>query len=314
MELFHNGIDTAASGAHAGAHGVDALHSGPDGHLGAGAGLPGDVADLHLALGDFRGLQLEQTAHQVGVRPGYLHQGAPVALAHIQHIDLEDLALGIGLAGDLLPGTEHGLGGIIALAHLQQHIAGGRHSAEHGSGHELLGLIGVTLIHHAPLGFPDALDDHLLGGLGGNAAELLVIHGDADLIARLGVCLVAAGSVNGDLQSQVLQLVLRHSGLHQMDAQAVLVQIDDHIVGGHIPVVLPVLPVGIGQSLLQPLDHVVNGNALDLFQLPQACKNLCTHIYLGLSLGGFCFSCHRFVPPIRIPPAAAPARPGTFQM
>ena len=314
MKLFHNGIDTAASGAHAGAHGVDALHSGPDGHLGAGAGLPGNVANLHLTLGDFRGLQLEQTAHQVGVRPGYLHQGAPVALAHIQHIDLENLALGIGFAGDLLPGAEHGLGGIVALAHLQQHIAGGRHGAEHGSGHELLGLIGVALIHHAPLGFPDALDDHLLGGLGGNAAKLLVIHRDADLIARLGICLIAAGSVNGDFQSQILQILFRHGGFHQMDAQAVLVQIDDHIVGGQILVILPVSAVGIGQCLLQALYHVVNRDTLDLFQLPQACENLCTHIYLGLSLDSFCFSCHRFVPPIRIPPAAAPARPGTFQM
>ena len=35
-----------------------------------------------------------------------------------------------------------------------------------------------------------------------------------------------------------------------------------------------------------------NSNALQLFQLPQACENFRAHIDLGLLLRGFCFSCH----------------------
>ena len=44
VELFHNGSHTAASGADAGTHGIDALHGGTDGHLGPGTGFTGDVA------------------------------------------------------------------------------------------------------------------------------------------------------------------------------------------------------------------------------------------------------------------------------
>ena len=222
--------------------------------------------------------------------PGNLNHGAPVGSAHIQHINPQQLALHIAFAGDLLVLSQQRVGHFVALAHTDDHIAGTGYNPGNGAGEQLLGLAGVALVHHAPLCLPDALDHHLLGGLGGNAAELLIVHGDMDLVPHLGVFLIVPGSVDLDFQSGILHLF--HGGLHQVNAEAVLVQIYHHVVGGNIPVILPVLPVGVGQGLLQPLHHIVNGNALQLFQLPQACENLRAHIDLGLLLCGFCFSCH----------------------
>ena len=278
--------------AYAGTHRIHALHGGPDGHLGAGTGFPGDVADLHLAVGDFGSLQLKQPSYQVGMGPGDLDQGAPVVLADIQHIDPEQLALGIGFAGDLLVGSQNGVGHFVALAHPEDHIPAGGDDPGYGAGQELLGLAGVALIHGSALSLPNTLDDHLLGSLGGDAAKLGNVYGDAHRLAGLDIGVVSPGGIHGDLQGQVLQVVLLYGGLHQVHAQALLAQVYHNIVRGDIPVILPVSAVGVGEGLLQPLHHVIHGNALQLFQLPQAGKNLCPDIYLGFLLHGFCFSRH----------------------
>ena len=55
-------------------------------------------------------------------------------------------------------------------------------------------LLGTELvIDHVPLGFPDALDDDLTGGLGGDTAKVLGLDLDADHISQLGVGQCAAG-------------------------------------------------------------------------------------------------------------------------
>ena len=292
MELLHHGAHTAAPGPHAGAHGIDALHGGPNGHLGPGTGLPGDVADFHLTLGNFRGFQLEQAANQVGMGAGHVNQGSTVGLADLHHIDPYQIALFKALSGNLLGGGEQCLGGLASLADFQNHVPGGGGDPQHGAGEQLLGFAGVALEHHAPLGLPDALNHHLLGGLGGDAAEFGNIHGDVDGIPHLGVGIDIPGGVDVDFQSDVLQLL--HGGFHLEHAQTVLVQVHHHIVGGNVPMVLPVLAVGVGEGLLQPLHHIVHGNALELFQVPETCENFRADVHLGCFglFFGFGISCH----------------------
>ncbi len=65
-QVIHDGSHTVPVRANAGTDGIHALHGGPDGHLGAGTGFPGDVADLHLAVGNFGTLQLEQALTRLG--------------------------------------------------------------------------------------------------------------------------------------------------------------------------------------------------------------------------------------------------------
>ena len=159
-------------------------------------------------------------------------------------------------------------------------------------GQQLLRLIGIALVYHAPLGFPDALNHNLLGSLGGDAAEFLNIHGDADGIAHLHVGIDVPGSVDLDFQRGILQLL--HSGLDNVHGESVFAQIHHHIIRGHVPAILPVLAVSIGQRLLQPLHHVVHRNSLQFFQIPQACENLRANIDLRRFrlLFGSCISGH----------------------
>ena len=290
MELFHNGADTAASGTHAGAHRIHALNGCADCHLGTGAGLTGDVADLHLTGGDFGSLQLEQTAHQVGMGAGYINIGAAGGHPGLQNINTDLVALGIGLAGDLLADTQHSVMPLVALTHGDQHITAGIHTGNR-AGEQLLSLVGIALVDHATLSFTNALNDHLLGSLGSNAAELLHIHRDGDGIAHLNIGIVVSGGIDVHFQGGVGQLV--HHGLDLEHEDTLLGDVDHHIFSGHITVILPVLPVGIGQSLLQTLKHILHGNALSLFQLPKGGVDLHAIDLVSFRLLlGSCISCH----------------------
>ena len=224
--------------------------------------------------------------------PGHMDQGTPVGLMDFQDVDSDQVALGIFLPRNLLAGPEHRVRGVIALTDADEHIAGTGINAQDSAGQQLLGLTGVGLIHHAPLGFPDALDDHLLGGLGGDAAKFGDVHRDVDGVSNLGVGVNAPGGVDVDFQGDVLQLL--HGGLYLEHAQAGLIQVHHHVVGGNVPVILPVLAVGVGEGLLQPLHHVVNGDALELLQVPQTCENFCADVHLGCFglLFGSGISCH----------------------
>ena len=222
---------------------------------------------------------------------GYLDHGAPGAAVHIDDIHPNQVAGLVSLAGNLLAEPEHSVMLLPALTDADEHIPGGVHP-QHGAGEQLLGLGGITIVGRSPLCLPDALNHHLLGGLGGNPAELLNVDGDNHGVSQLHVGIDLPGSVDLDFQSQILRHL--HHGLDLVHGQALLAQIHHHVLTGHIPVVLPVLPVGVGEGLLQPLHHIVYGNPLLLFQLIQAGENLSTNLYLGLFhfFLGSCVSCH----------------------
>lgn len=80
-----------------------------------GARLPGDVPNLHQALGNFRDLQLKQTADQIGMGPGDKDLGAAVGAVDVHHVDPDEVALLISLPGDLFPGAENGVGALRAV-------------------------------------------------------------------------------------------------------------------------------------------------------------------------------------------------------
>ncbi len=221
---------------------------GMDSHLGAGTGFTGDVAHFHLTVRDFRGFQLEQTADQVGVGPGDVDQGAAVCLVNLQDVDPDQVAFGVLLSGDLLGGTEHSVGSLVALADADEHVAAGGIDPQHGAQQQLLGLAGVAFVHNAPLCFPDTLDNHLFGGLGSDAAELLNVHGDGHGVAYVQAGVVAAGSVQGDLEGHVVHDL--HHGLDLVHAEALFTEGHHHVFRGDVPVIFPVLAVCVGQRLL----------------------------------------------------------------
>ena len=160
-----------------------------------GTGFPGDVADFHLTLGNFGSLQLKQAADQVGMGTGNMDQRTTVCPVNLQNVNTDQIAGLVLFAGDLLGNTQNCIILLVALTDANKNIAG-RIDAQDGAGQQLLSLGGVALVDNTTLSLPNALDDHLLGGLGGDAAELLDIHGDCHGVAGLQVGVVASCGVD----------------------------------------------------------------------------------------------------------------------
>ena len=228
---------------------------------------------------------------------GNVDQGTAGSTVDLQDVDTDQIAGLVLLAGDLLGNTQDSVLLLVALADLDEDIAGGIQTQD-GAGQQLLSLGRVALVSDAALSLTDALDDDLLGSLGSDAAELLDVDGQGDGIAQLDVGVGDAGSVDVDLQRGVPQVV--DNGLDLAHEDALLGDVDDDILGGDVTVILTILAVCIGQRLLQTLHHVIHGNALGLLQLLQSGEDLGAIDLVGLGLLlGFGGSSHFFFPPLK---------------
>ena len=179
-QLGHDHAHARAARAHAGADRVDAVGVGDDGDLRAVAGLAGDVGDLDEAVGDLGDLELEQLLDQLGVAAGDDDRGALARGRDLLDDRLDALGVVVALALDLL-----GLGQqrLDPFAQLHERVAGVRLLDD--AGDQLAHAVAVLLEHHVALGLADALQDHLLGGLGGDPAE--VVGGDVALVDLVAV-------------------------------------------------------------------------------------------------------------------------------
>ena len=129
-------------------------------------GLARDRLELDDAVDDLGDLELEQPLHQAGVRARHDDLRALGRLAHLDDVGLEPAAVVVALVLHLLGLREQRLD----LAEVEQRVA-------------LVGLLDdpgddvalaarVLLVLHLALGLADALEDHLLGRLRGDAAEV----------------------------------------------------------------------------------------------------------------------------------------------
>jgi len=66
-QLVHDHADTAATGAHAGAHGIDVVVVGPHRDLGPVPGFPGQVLEFDHVVGDLGHLSTNRLPDQPGV-------------------------------------------------------------------------------------------------------------------------------------------------------------------------------------------------------------------------------------------------------
>ena len=282
-ELVHHSRHTGASGTHAGANGIQVFVHRMDRQLGAGAGLPGHGLDFHFAGGDFGDVQLEQPLHQARMGPGHDDLGPPVAAADLHHVDPDQVALVVELALDLLVVGQVGVGAVVALADADGHIPGVGVDPQDGAGEDLMLLGGELVEDHAPFGFPDALDDDLLGGLGGNPAEGLGLDLLVDQVAQLALGVDGPGGLDLDLGGGGEDLL--HDLLLGIHLHGGLVQLYEHVVG----IAGPVLFIGSQQSLGDAVHHVIHGDSPLPLQLTECCKNF------GIRIG-----CHCLFPPVSI--------------
>ena len=121
---------------------------------------------------------------------------------------------------------------------------------------------------HAALGLADALDDDLLGGLGGDTAEVLGFDLFVDQIAELHVGIDAPGGLDLDLGGGNVDLV--YDFLLGVHLQSILAELDKDVVG----VANAVLFVGGKQGLGDAVGHIVHGDAAIPLKLTQRRKDL----------------------------------------
>src|SRR5215217_3607521 len=273
-QLGHHHAHARAARADAGTDGIDAVGVRDDRDLRAVAGLAGDVRDLDQAVGDLRHLELEQLLDQLRVAPG--HDDARPARRGRDLLDhrLDALGVVVALAVDLLRLRQQRLD---ALAQLNERVA--RVRLLDDARDQLPDAVLVLLEHHVALGLADPLEDHLLGRLRGDPAEVVRRHvalldlvlelGEARLrdLRRLGDDHLAGLGVDAPLElagrlllGLVEQLVLELHGqdqlLHAVIAK-VGVEVHARVADG-----VGLLLVGREQRVLQGGDELLLGDAL----------------------------------------------------
>ena len=262
MEFFHNGANTAAAGANAGTHRIDALCSGADSNLTSGTGLTGNVADFYLTVSNFRSFQFKQAAYHIGMGTGYVDQRTTGCAMYFQNINTDMVAGSIAFAGDLLCHTQNSIALLRALTDADKYITGGIY-LQNGSIQQLRGLGGIVFVNNSALSLTDTLNHNLLGSLCGNTAEFLEIDGQLNHITQLSIGIKLPCSVNVDLGGGILHFL--HNSLGMEHEQTLFTQVYHNVLCRDVLVILLILAISIGQRLLQALHHVIYGDALELF-------------------------------------------------
>ena len=98
------------------------------------------------------------------------------------------------------------------------------------TGQQLLGLAHELIIDHIPFRFPNALDDDLTGGLGGDAAEVFGFDLTAHHVTQLHVGQGTTGFLQGNLGVRIVHFL--HHVPTDDDADGVLDRVgqDDDVV------------------------------------------------------------------------------------
>src|SRR5581483_3097407 len=139
--------------------------------LGPEARLAGDADDLHEPVGDLGHLELEELLDQLRAAPGDDDARALALGRDVGDHGLDAHAVVVALVPDLLRARKQRLD---ALAELDQRVAVVRLLDDPRD--QLADPVLVLVVHHLALRLADALEDHLLGGLGRDAPEVVGRH------------------------------------------------------------------------------------------------------------------------------------------
>ena len=139
----------------------------PHRDLGPVARLTGCCPDLDHTGGNLRHLELEEPFDQAWVGSAHHDLWALRGLADLDDVGLEAGTVVVALVGDLLRLRQERLD----LAEVEQGVA--VVGLLDDAGDDVALSAGVLVVLHVPLDLTDPLHDHLLGGLCGDAAEVL---------------------------------------------------------------------------------------------------------------------------------------------
>ncbi len=131
------------------------------------AGFAGGRLDLDRSGGDLGDLELEEPLDETRMAPADHDLGALGGLADLDDVGLEPGAVLVALVGDLLGLGKEGLD----LAEVEQGVP--VVGLLHDAGHDVPLPPRVLLVLEVAFDLADALEDHLLGGLGRDAPEVV---------------------------------------------------------------------------------------------------------------------------------------------
>src|SRR6185369_11811288 len=201
LEFLHDGLDAAALHADAGADRVDRAVVADDSDLGAAARVAGGGLDLDDAVVNFRHFLREQLLHEVGMRSGKedLRAAGFAADGHDQRADA--VADADHFARDLLVAADDALG----AAEVDDDVA--ELDALDDAGNDFADAILELFMLALALGVADLLEDDLLGGLGGDSAELDGRQRIDDEVADRGTLLQLLRAGRVDLLEMIFRLL-----------------------------------------------------------------------------------------------------------
>jgi len=139
-------------------------------------------------------------AQEVLVSAGEDELRALQGAVHLQQVELLPLTGPVMLRPHLLRRRQDSL----RLAEVDDDVLGV--DPLDNAGHDVALAVGELLEHHLPLRLPQPLQDHLLGGLGGDAAGVGRVHLSGDDVVHGGVRLDLPGVREGDLGLGVFHL------------------------------------------------------------------------------------------------------------
>ena len=243
-KLLHHGLHTRTFDADAGAHRINVSVARADCDLAARTSLTGRGLDPHDLLVDLGHFLLEQLLKQALVSTRQDDLRAARVLLDIDDVGHDAIADAVVLTHDLLTHGQDRL----SLAEVHDDVAA--LEATDDAGNQLALAIAVFVKGVLALGFADALNDDLLGGLRSNAAKalygvmqvedvaifLLLLGGlvrlcirvknlEQQLITDLGPELLAIGISLLDVATAHARLLGDNAYLKQVDLPALLVKL-----------------------------------------------------------------------------------------
>ena len=274
MELIDDRADSRASCTDARADGVDVFLRRADGDLRARACLAGNGLDLDEARRNLGNLELKEPLDKTRVRSRDDDLRASGGPADLYDVDADDIALVVAFALDLLGGGKHRVGAVVGVAaETDGHVAGVGRDAKHRAGENLM-LFGRERVEdHAALCLADALDNDLLGGLGGDAAKVLRANIDIHEVSELGVLVDLPGSVERNFGCG-REHVVDHLFLY-VHLEIAVFYLDEHVIG----IAFLVLFIRRDECLRDLVDHVLLRNAALFFELGQRRENFSVHVF-----------------------------------
>src|SRR6185436_3136344 len=244
------------------------------------------VLDLHQAVRDLGHLELEQRPDELRRAPRHDDRRALRLVRDVGDDRLDALAVVIALAVHLLAARQQRLD---PLAELHERVA--RVGLLDDAGDQLAHAVLVLVEHHVALRLADALQDHLLRRLRGDAAEVLgsdvalldlvaVLHEPLLVdLRRLGVDHLARLRVDGrlpglllDLVEELLLQVRRKQQLVHAEVTAAAVHLNARVLrrSGR-------LLVGRQKRVLQRRHQAVGGDSLLALEDPDGLNYLLGH-------------------------------------